>query len=267
MQQKHEKHKAILHPSAAAKHYSLQHYKPSDDSAPFVERYWIVRWQLPTGVDFSAEILPDPNVNMSFTAKTTTITGVVTKKFTYSISGMGVVLGVKFRAGGFYPFFGRSVVDITDKIIPASNVFTGDLSTLSGQFIKQSTDAELVSRVEGLLRTKRPKFDQHLATITKIIKNISDDHSIRQVQSITKLFGISERTLQHLFRKYVGIGPKWVINRYRLQDAAAHIAKDKNDWTKIALEAGYTDQPHFIRDFRQILGETPAEYGKRRLID
>lgn len=265
MQQNHEKNKAVLHPLVAAKHYNLHRYNPSEDLTPFIEHYWIVRWQLPTDKEFWAEILPDPSVNMSFTVEGATITGVTTKKFTYLIKGSGVILGIKFRIGGFYPFLKESVATITDKVIPARDIFDGDLSAWNVQSMKRATDDELVLWAETLLRTKQPKQDEHMAIISKIINSIRETRDIRQVQTLTESFDISERTLQHLFREYVGVGPKWIINRQRLQDVAALITEDKNDWLKIALDAGYVDQSHFIHDFKNILGETPVEYSRKNL--
>jgi AraC-like DNA-binding protein len=52
-----------------------------------------------------------------------------------------------------------------------------------------------------------------------------------------------------------------VIKRYRLQEAADQVADSEVvDWAKLALDLGYFDQAHFIKDFKTIVGRTPAEY-------
>ena len=74
-------------------------------------------------------------------------------------------------------------------------------------------------------------------------------------------FGLSARSLQRLFRRYVGVGPKWVLQRYRLHEAAERIADGEGgDWAAFALELGYFDQAHFIKDFKALVGCSPAEY-------
>lgn len=72
----------------------------------------------------------------------------------------------------------------------------------------------------------------------------------------------SERTsLQRRFRDYVGVGPKWVLQRYRLHDAAERMASGQvADWARVALDLGYFDQAHFVNDFRAAIGKPPAEY-------
>jgi len=70
---------------------------------------------------------------------------------------------------------------------------------------------------------------------------------------------MSTRALQRLFRRYVGAGPKWVLQRYRLHSAAERIAAgDRGGWAEIAAGLGYADQAHFVRDFRMLVGVTPC---------
>jgi AraC-like DNA-binding protein len=72
------------------------------------------------------------------------------------------------------------------------------------------------------------------------------------------------RGLQRLFAEYVGIGPKWVIRRYRLHEVTARMATDGViDWAALAADLGYADQGHFIRDFKGIFGEPPTWYAQR----
>ena len=76
-------------------------------------------------------------------------------------------------------------------------------------------------------------------------------------------FDLSVRKLERLFSAFVGVGPKWVIQRYRLHEAAERIAADATlDGATLAFELGYADQAHFIRDFRRLVGKSPAEYSR-----
>lgn len=67
--------------------------------------------------------------------------------------------------------------------------------------------------------------------------------------------------MERLFREYVGVGPKWVIQRYPLHDAAEHAAVGKAcDRADHAARLGYADKAHFIRDFRRFVGQSPKRY-------
>ena len=75
----------------------------------------------------------------------------------------------------------------------------------------------------------------------------------------------SVRGLQRLFAEYVGIGPKWVIRRYRLHEVTARMAADGAiDWAALALDCGYFDQAHLIHEFREFSGLTPTAYEAHR---
>ena len=71
------------------------------------------------------------------------------------------------------------------------------------------------------------------------------------------------RSLQRTFNKYVGVSPKWVIRRYRLQEAAEALACGHAESMRdLALRLGYFDQAHFIRDFKAVVGKTPHAYAR-----
>ena len=74
----------------------------------------------------------------------------------------------------------------------------------------------------------------------------------------------SARTTQRVFRRYVGVPVKWVLCRYRLQQAALEIEGQPGvDFADLAVRLGWYDQAHFINDFHSMLGCTPGEYAAR----
>ena len=67
-----------------------------------------------------------------------------------------------------------------------------------------------------------------------------------------------------LFDRYLGASPKRVIARYRPHEAIARVQEGRVvDWTGLALSLGYFDQADFIKDFKAVIGVTPAEYARR----
>ena len=107
----------------------------------------------------------------------------------------------------------------------------------------------------------RQRFDGDIDLVNAIIAAIESDDALNSVAAVAGMFGRSERWLQQLFRDYVGIGLKWLLQRHRLLAAAAQIrASDEPDWAAIAYDLGYSSQAHFITDFRKVLGETPVQY-------
>jgi AraC-like DNA-binding protein len=96
-----------------------------------------------------------------------------------------------------------------------------------------------------------------------IVAALLHDRTISRVDDVTERFGITPRTLQRLFQRYVGVSPKWVLRRYRLHEAAAVLAREQHrPWAEVAADLGYFDQSHFIRDFTAAIGITPVAYAQ-----
>lgn len=90
------------------------------------------------------------------------------------------------------------------------------------------------------------------------------DDSLIRVEQLVDQSGWSRRTLQRRFRRGVGIGPTWVLARFRLQGAALALERDWSvDLAQLAVRLGWYDQAHLTNDFRQMLGETPGQYAGR----
>ena len=82
-----------------------------------------------------------------------------------------------------------------------------------------------------------------------------------RVEEIAATHSIAPRTLQRLFQRYVGVSPKWVLKRRRIHQAVERLGEPLAvPWTTLALEPGYYDHAHFIRDFRLVVGRSPADY-------
>jgi AraC-like DNA-binding protein len=124
-------------------------------------------------------------------------------------------------------------------------------------------DREGIAAIESFLRGLEPRADEPMALCGRVAARVADDRGITRVEQLVREIGTGLRRLQRVFGEYVGVGPKWVIQRYRLLDAAERVAAGTFvDWADLALELGYADQAHFIRDFKRLVGRTPADYAK-----
>jgi len=254
----------ILDPAGSARNYGLNRYRPSAALAPFVEHYWVVSWDLPQGMSYPAEVLPHPNLNVAFTRERGWITGVTTGRYDYEVKGSGMVLGVMFRPGGFRPFFRRSAAELMDTTLDATAVFPAATATARLALMAEPERQTMIAMVEKLLAGDGlPPVDPNTALAGRIVELARTDREIASVGELARRAAVNERTLQHLFQHYVGVGPKWVIRLYRLVEAAARASvDDAPNWTAIAHELGYADQAHFSNDFRSIVGRAPTEYAR-----
>jgi AraC-like DNA-binding protein len=115
--------RGVLRPDVAATRFRLARCQPSEALSPFVDYYWIPRWDLRGKPPYEQTILPHPNVHLVFEASGSGIFGVDRRLFTRSLSGLGLALGVRFRAGCFRPFWQAPISQLTDRVVPAARLF------------------------------------------------------------------------------------------------------------------------------------------------
>jgi AraC-like DNA-binding protein len=184
-------------------------------------------------------------------------------RFSWRIEGTGAVFGIKFRPGGFYPFAGFPVAGIMDTSLPIETILPIDAAAVEKRLLDCDDDNEMIDIAQGIFRERLPEPDENVELVNRIVAAIIEDRSILRVEDLAGRTGMSKRSLQRLFNRYVGASPKWVIARYRLFEAAEILAGGNSvDLGKVAVNLGYFDQAHFIKDFKRIVGSPPARYAR-----
>jgi AraC-like DNA-binding protein len=257
--------RGVLRAAAAATgRYQHARYHASPDLDPYVEHYWSVEWDLRGLAPERAETLPHPSVHLIFERNVgARIAGVARGKFSRLLEGEGGVLAAKFRPGGFHPFVGVPVSRFTDTVATLRDVFGAEGDALERAVLTESADASRITVVEDFLRRRRPAPDGNVARIAEIVYAVAGDRGIVKVEDLVDRYAMNQRMLQRLFAKYVGVSPKWVIQRYRLHEAAEQLASGASiSQSALALDLGYTDQAHFVHDFTAVVGTSPAAYAR-----
>ena len=251
-------------PAADPSRYQHARFHPSPDLAPYVEHYWSVQWDLRGRAPERAETLPHPSVHMIFERPAgSRIAGVARGKFSKMLEGSGGAIAAKFTPGGFYAFANVAISTLTDKIVDLDRIFGADGRAFDRRVARAGDDATRIWIIEAFLRSRDPAPDEQAARASEIVYAVAGDRSIVKVEDLVARFGMKTRTLQRLFAKYVGVSPKWVIQRYRLHEAAEQLLRPSVNQTELALHLGYSDQAHFVRDFKAIVGTSPAAYARR----
>ena len=254
----------LLRPVAASA-IRLTRYHPSSDLAPFVEHHWIVRWELGAAESREQQTLPHPCINVVVERGSSGVFGIVRGRFRKIIRGSGRAISVRFRPGGFAAVWPGPMRELTGKVLTLRAAF-GSAGADYEQAILNAPDDDLalVAVAEAFLRARAPRVDDGLILVTKAIDLIEADHRIARVGDLADGLRLSIRALQRLFAERVGVSPKWVICRARLQEAAARVvAGESVDWSKLALDLGYYDQAHLIRAYRSVVGLSPTEHVRR----
>jgi AraC-like DNA-binding protein len=181
-------------------------------------------------------------------------------------AGSGRIVGVRFRPGAFHAFWDGALAGIQDTIMDIQQVFPRIDSRYIEHVVALDDQAAIHELLE-LVRAKHPQPDANIDLINQIITSIETDEGLQTVTAVAKAFSRSERGIQQLFRDYVGIGLKWLLQRHKLVAAAQQIRESEQpNWATIAYDLGYSSQQHFITAFKQVLGKTPLQYKKELAV-
>jgi AraC-like DNA-binding protein len=229
---------------------------PTADLAPFVVGFWSVSWNYDS--PYRQKIAPYPHVHLTVRpGASPEVHGVARRHVVKVLEGDGRVVGVAFRPGAFRAFLGGPVSTLTDQTVPA-----GSVRGLPGRPVEPVDIASLERWLRSVLPGEEPMAAGREAGAAVALA--AADPSISRVDQLADATGSSVRRLQRLFAEHVGVGPKWVIRRYRLHDVTERMAAGEVlDWAVLAADLGYADQPHLVRDFTSLFGEPPTHYARR----
>lgn len=239
--------------------FDLHRWQPTGAAADFVEHYWAVRWELRD--PFESTVITFPAMHLTnewgtdgsrhgHTLPAVLLHGVVERVFRTTIRGTGTVVGARFHPGGFTARYGRDAGSLTGRVERAEQLLPEAPNDV------ESCLAALESAIASDARV-----DESYMRLRKLVELIRDDDRLHRVEQVMEHSPWSARTTQRVFRRYVGVPVKWVLCRYRLQQAALEIESHPGvDQADLAVRLGWYDQAHFINDFRAMLGTTPGEY-------
>ncbi|MFT3926443.1 MAG: helix-turn-helix domain-containing protein [Myxococcales bacterium] len=238
---------------------------PSPDLAPYIHHYGSAHWDLrsPLRVD----TLPHPAARIELevqrNAWSARAVGVRTGRYGNTRSDSGQYFVVQFRPATFQPLLRAALSSLTDRSAPAARLFGARANDWAlGVQHAQSLQDE-IDLTETFLRTLVPALPPVVAGLRDVVERVGADATLCRVEQVAAAAKLDVRTLQRRFQTYVGVPPKWVIQRYRLQEAAERLrAAAPVTLASLAAELGYADQAHFARDFRRVIGRPPGVFAR-----
>lgn len=261
-------HHGIVRAREGLERFRLERFPIEPRLAPWIEHAWSVEYDLPRGQVHRQKVLSYPNVHLVFEAveecREAWVYGIPERPYERTLEGRGWALGLRFRPGGFRAFWEGELKVLTGTRREARPWLRDDPS-LETVFAAPDAASRALAAQRALVEPKGAS-DPDALEIEALVRRMAQETGLRSVEDLCVSAGIPMRRMQRLFARYVGVSPRWVLQRFRLQEAAARLDLDAEvDLVRLALELGYFDQAHFTRDFKAVLGETPAAYRRRML--
>ena len=167
---------------------------------------------------------------------------------------------VRFRPGGARPFFGVSMAELTDQVVPLELVARSFATRLIDTAVGRSTEARVEHLLGALERAcVRDVVPAGAAAVQRALAVIAAASELPRVAELSERAGVSTRHLRRAFDDVVGIGPKEYLRIVRFQRALRRMKTRTSSLGRVAHEYGYYDQAHMIADFRALTGCTPTK--------
>ena len=242
----------------------LARHAVSPSVAHLVRHIWIPRWRLPAGVVVDQGVLEYPSANLVVDATSAALYGPDLGRGHQRLEGEGWAFGALLQPG-----VAHRIVPGAVRSIIASSVSFDELRLMDAapfvahvrRAVAAGDDADAVAAFEAWVVAQRIELDDDDALVRRVVELAETDRTILRADDLARASGMGLRSLERLVRKHLGLTPKWLISRYRMQEAAQSLAaSEAPSLADLAASLGFADQAHFTRQFRAVIGETPRRY-------
>lgn len=177
----------------------------------------------------------------------------------WSDSETGTVVGAGITPRGWVRLSARPAADLANRVVPAHEIFGPDVARLADD-LRRTPDVQAIPHIlERWLfdRLAVPVRDEDaIACLTMALL----DPAVRTVASLSSSIGIGPRSLERLTLRAFGFPPKLLLRRARFLRSLHALIRGGPGRGALAIDAGYTDYSHFIREAHEFLGMKPTQF-------
>ena len=229
----------------------IHRFAPSPELADVVRRHWIPVWSLPEGGRSVQRVLQYPVCNLVIEASYAIVVGPTTGLSTRELTGSGWALGAMLQPAAGALLLGGAVSEFADTATPLEAVPGLDgavlvdrvRSALAGQPESAPAQQAAVTALEDALAGLLP-VDEEGLLVNAIVEYVEGDPRVQRVSQVCEKFDISERSLQRLTARRIGLTPKWLVQRRRLHEAAGRLSSaEPPDLARVAWTSATPTRP------------------------
>ena len=263
---------------------SWKHSPTIDAIAKYVECYWYLEKEVTDQSFRYPKLNPDPaahliiaNLNTTFEYMQNTHSQHVSgshwiyphlNTFTMDHSAPFKIVGIKFNVGALYSLTVDNLSTKLDKIAAVDlNQFIGSSAVNPERLLMNAADQhnQVCDSLDEMLLPWLT--DSHENKHSRLVRQIVPLLGNTAISDIGQQLHRSQRTIERSFVRTTGLSMKQVQSMIHLEDILNYLYELKQEdinWTDVASEFGFSDQPHLIRYLKSAIGKTPANYVEDR---
>jgi AraC-like DNA-binding protein len=234
----------------------MLHYReiaPPPHLAQTVECIWTMRQDTAAPLH---RVLPDGCADLLLTqsssAATLSAVGPMTSYRDHALAAGERMVGVRFRPGRWSGVLAIPGERIVDAIVPLEELWGARARGLLERLANTASAEECASAIGSAL----PR-ETVAGPVERAVAFLERAGGLVDVGDLAREAGMSERQFRRVCLAKTGLTPKFLARVLRFRTAAARVENSRA--VDLALDCGYYDQAHLIRDFREFAGRTPGQ--------
>jgi AraC-like DNA-binding protein len=245
-----------------------QEHRPNPLLLPYIETYWTSSGFVEGKELF--KVLPDGCVDILFSFAPTSprdnlipflphIIGTMTTYSEVCYQGQVDMLGIRFKPAGITAFICIPIYEFTNLRI--------DMSLLDSLFDKSFYDSlpekahikDKIAHIDTYFTRKLQYIFELEPRIVYAVDLIRKSQGTISLSKVASQACLSPRHFERKFKTAVGISPKMFSKVTKFEHALSILQRQNNDnLLSIAIDCGYYDHTHLIKDFKALSGDTPS---------
>lgn len=169
-----------------------------------------------------------------------------------------LMLRVHFQPGALFRALNIPLCEFDGAYFDAEPILSRQGREVSERLAAAPSYAEMVALVEAYLARNVSVARQDVHRVDRAARHLTTDPLHTSLDWLTRQACLSPRQLHRKFTERMGVGPKLYSRLVRFHHAyqfkAAH---PTTAWPTVAMNFGYTDYQHLVRDFKQFTNATP----------
>jgi AraC-like DNA-binding protein len=173
------------------------------------------------------------------------------------------VIGITFRPGGAWPFFDPAADELQNLHVNLADLWGTHGRSLRERVLAERTPTQRLALVERELTCRAVRPFMRRPEVEFALQRLTVPNDAVSIERLSEHCGLSARRLSRLFAIEVGLTPKLYARIKRFERMFGRLGGLELDWSEVAIDCGYFDQPHLIRDCKMISGFTPTQLQSR----
>lgn len=255
-----------------------QKYPPSALLKPFVECYFVWEWDIgavPRTVDSPPNGFTSLVINYGNSYKvsdsrsseretpTAFLSGQFTTRYQLQLGGSIGMAGIVFKPSGMSSFFKVPMYELTGERLCFESIFGKDGKELVSKIGDSPSPLSKVSLFEAFLSRQMQQANPSDLALDVAANTIVKNNGIVKMDDLLSRACMSRRNFERRFLERVGVSPKYYARLRRISRICYQMGSaQKVDWQRLIGTGDYYDQAHFIKDFRDFMGEAPSVYAE-----